>query len=256
MTRTIIAANWKEHPVTMKDAQRLFDATMRAAVASPQAEVLVCPPAIFLEELAARMPRGARNASLGAQDVFWEEEGAFTGSVGPRMLKAIGVRYVIIGHSERRRIFGETDAMVNKKVRAAYAGGLMPIVCVGEPPEVRRKGVAAARRHIAQQLARGLKDVFSRGSHESGARGIIVAYEPLWAIGSGKNDSPVDAAAMAAFIKSSIKRPSAKVLYGGSVDSANVREYVQLKEIDGALVGGASLVAKEFAALIRRSLAK
>jgi triosephosphate isomerase len=256
MTRKIIAANWKEHPVTAKEARSLFDGTMKAAVKAPEAEVLVCPPAIFLEGLAERRVRMPKNAALGAQDVFWEDEGAFTGGVGPAMLAALGVRYAIIGHSERRRIFGETDAMINRKLRAAQAGGLRPIMCVGEPPEVRRKGIAAAKRYVARQLALGMKGVVAKAGRGAGAQGIIIAYEPLWAIGSGKNDPPADAAAMAAFIKSSAKGGAAKVLYGGSVNPENVRDYVQLKEIDGALVGGASLKAKEFGTLIRRSLIK
>lgn len=237
----MIAANWKENPVTPAEAKRLFDATARAAAKVPGADVLVCPPAIFLESLAARAKKAPKNLALGAQDIFWEDKGAYTGAVGPAMLRALGVRYAIVGHSERRRFFGETDEVVNRKVRAALEGGITPIMCVGEPAEVRGKGFATAQRYLARQLAYGLRGVAGKK--------VIVAYEPLWAIGSGKNDDPHDAARIAAFVKASAKAAS-RVLYGGSVNAGDVRDYVQLKEIDGALVGGASLKADEFRKLI------
>ncbi len=197
------------------------------------------------------------NLSLGAQDVFWEEQGPFTGGVGPKMLRSIGVKYVIVGHSERRKWFNETDAMVNKKVLRAAADGLRVILCVGEPLEVRAKGIAAAKRYLKHQLTYDLKKVFGdRPATKGVARGIIVAYEPIWAIGSGSNDDPQDAAEIAAFIKATVRsmaprtKLQVKVLYGGSVNSRNVADYVQLKDIDGALVGGASLKADEFKKLV------
>lgn len=254
MTRKTIAANWKENPRTSAEARRLFDATMRLAAKAPHADVIVCPPAIYLEGASASMAAAKKkkalpsNVALGAQDVFFENEGAFTGGIGPKMLRALGVRYAIIGHSERRRWFGETDEMVNKKVLAALAGGLLPIMCVGEPPEVRRKGVAAAKRYLARQLAYGLRGV-PKG--KAGIGRVTVAYEPIWAIGSGKNDEPKDAVTIARFIKDSTG--VAKVLYGGSVNGADVRGYVQWKEIDGALVGGASLKAEDFKKIINHS---
>ena len=254
VARKTIAANWKEHPRTAAEAWRLFDATMRLAAKVLRDDVIVCPPAIYLQGAGARMAEAKRkkalppNFALGAQDVFWEDEGAFTGGMGPKMLRVLGVRYAIIGHSERRRWFGETDEMVNKKVLAALAGGLVPIMCIGEPPEVRKKGIAAAKRYLVRQLAYGLKGV-PKGRMGRGL--VIVAYEPVWAIGSGKNDNPADAAAIARFIKT--EAGVVKVIYGGSVNGADVRGYVQSEDINGALVGGASLKAEDFKKIINHS---
>jgi triosephosphate isomerase len=268
MAQKIIAANWKENPKTALAAMRLFEGTAHAAkkvhaLGKGRVAVVVCPPSIFLEDIAhaATLSKNhSENFTLGAQDVFWEDRGAFTGGVGPKMLRALGIKYVIVGHSERRKWFHETDAMVNKKVLLVTTDGLRVILCVGEPLAVRTKGIAAAKRYLKSQLTKGLRKVF-----EGSTRSIIVAYEPIWAIGSGKSDHPKDAAAIAAFIKETVRvmaiRANAraskkatigvKVLYGGSVNSKNVGDYVQLKEIDGALVGGASLKADEFGKLIK-----
>ncbi len=254
VSRKTIVANWKEHPRTAAEARRLFDATMRLAAGSPHNDVIVCPPAIYLQGAGARMAEAEKekalpsNFALGAQDVFWENEGAFTGGVGPKMFHGLGVRYAIIGHSERRRWFGETDEIVNKKIRAALGGGLTPIMCIGEPREVRKKGIAAAKRYLARQLAYGLKGA-SKGRADRGR--VVIAYEPIWAIGSGKNDNPLDAAAIARFIKA--ETGVTKVLYGGSVNGADVGGYVQSEDINGALVGGASLKAEDFKKIINHS---
>lgn len=242
--RKLIAANWKENPRTEAQALALFRAT--AAVARrAKAAVAVCPPSIYLETLIATRRREKKtHVALGAQDVFWEEKGPYTSEVGPGMLRSLGVHYVIIGHSERRRYMHETDSMVNKKVRRALGDGLSVILCVGEPWEVRRKGNVAAKRFVEAQLR---KDFARVGAAD--ARRVAVAYEPVWAIGSGRSDSPEDAGAMADAIKKFVKAYrgfSPRVLYGGSVDGNNARDYVQLKAIDGALVGGASLKAAEF----------
>jgi triosephosphate isomerase len=254
MARKIIAANWKENPKTAVEAKRLFVVSARAAAKAPGVDVVVCPPPLFLEEVARVSKKHLANFALGAQDVFWEEQGPFTGGVGPKMLRALGVKYVIVGHSERRKWFGETDAMINKKVLRARADGLRVILCVGESLVVREKGIVAAKRYLKGQLTYDLKKAF-----DDSAKSIIVAYEPLWAIGSGRSDNPQDAEAIAMFIKTTVramalrvkKRVRVSVLYGGSVDSKNIRNYVQLKEIDGALVGGASLKADEFGKLMK-----
>jgi triosephosphate isomerase len=263
MAQKIIAANWKENPKTASAALRLFEGTARAAakvsaLGKGNFMAVICPPSIFLEGItrAATVSKNHfENLALGAQDVFWEEQGPFTGGVGPKMLRVLGVSYVIIGHSERRKWFNETDAMINKKIMRAIANGLHVILCVGEPLAVREKGIAAAKRYLKNQLVEGLKKVF-----EGSAKSIIVAYEPIWAIGSGNNDEPKDAAEIALFIKETVgalalytaakKEVKVKVLYGGSVNSKNVGDYVQLDEIDGALVGGASLKADEFGKLM------
>jgi len=250
----MIAANWKENPKTEAGASRLFKAVAAAATTVKMArrnknvEMVICPPYIFLEEIARVYKhfssRIKKNLALGAEDVFWEESGPFTGGVGPKMLASLGVRYVIVGHSERRRWFKETDAMVNKKVKLAVRDGLTVILCVGEPLAIRKKGARAAEAFIKFQLKKDLQNV-RKGN-------IIIAYEPIWAIGTGRNDPPKDAAAIARFIKKTLAKSfkSAKVLYGGSVNGANARDYVQLKDIDGALVGGASLNAGEFKKII------
>jgi triosephosphate isomerase len=246
----LIAANWKEHPKTEAEALKLF----RAVLGSPRArgvEVMVAPPFIYLEEIAREfrhMPARARKQfAVGAQDVFWEEQGAFTSEVGPRMLRSLGVTYVIIGHSERRRFAKETDAMINKKIALAVRDGMKVILCVGESLSVREKGVEVAKRFVGQQLAKDLKNIPLKAGR------LCVAYEPIWAIGTGRSDKPEDAREMAVFIKKLLKktkRTSVRFLYGGSVNSKNAADYIQLKEIDGALVGGASLKAEEFEKII------
>lgn len=251
MAKKLIAANWKENPISEKDALRLFRAV--ASVRHGRAvDVAVCVPDIFLEAV-ARAYRGMRGRraglSIGAENVFWEEQGPFTGEIGPKTLAALGVRYVIVGHSERRRWMKETDAMINKKVKRSLKDGLTVILCVGEPLAIRKKGRRAAESFVKSQLKKDLQGV-RKGS-------IIIAYEPIWAIGTGMAARPEDAAAMARCIKKAVPlavgegKSKVKVLYGGSVDGANARDYIQLKEIDGALVGGASLKAGEFKKIIK-----
>ncbi|RJP45944.1 triose-phosphate isomerase [Candidatus Parcubacteria bacterium] len=226
--KKLLAANWKMNPDFEDEAVRL-------ARLEDERGVVICPPFPFL----GGVGRALKRAALGAQDLFWEKGGAYTGEVSAIMLKGLGARYVIVGHSERRRL-GETDDAVNRKLKAALKAGLRPILCVGEPREARRKGVAAARVHIRRQLRLGLKGIRKR---------IVIAYEPIWAIGTGKSDSPRESAAIARFIKTAV-RPKPRVLYGGSVASQNARSFLQYKEIDGALVGGASLRGKEFKKII------
>lgn len=241
----LIVANWKENPKTTARALQLFNAV--AKVRSRRANVVICPPYIFLDEItrAYKHLRSKKSLAIGAEDVFWQEQGPFTGGVGPKMLASLGVRYVIVGHSERRKWFKETDAMVNKKIKLAVSDGLTAILCVGEPLAVRKKGARAAEAFVKSQLKKDLQNV-RRGD-------IIIAYEPIWAIGTGQNDIPEDAAAMARYIKKTVTKSlgRVRVLYGGSVNGANASDYVQLKEIDGALVGGASLKAAEFKKIIK-----
>jgi len=246
----LIAGNWKEHPKTEAEALRLFRGVVRSTKGS-DGDVAVFPPFIYLEEIARefkRVPAVARKRfAIGAQDVFWEEQGAFTSEVGPAMLRSLGAKYVILGHSERRKFEKETDAMINKKLARAVHDGLKVILCVGEPLAVRKKGSVAAKKFVAQQLAADLKGIALKSAD------IAVAYEPIWAIGTGLNDKPEDAREMAAFVKSllkKMKRITPRFLYGGSVNGRNAADYVQLKEIDGALVGGASLKADEFKKII------
>ncbi len=236
----LIAANWKENPRTEAQAAKLYRATV-AAARKIKGETVICPPFIFLEKIAALHRRSKnRRVVIGAQDVFWKERGPFTSEVGPRMLKRLGVKYAIIGHSERRKWLHETDAMINKKVKLALADGLRVILCVGEPLAIRKKGINAAKKFVEGQLKKDLAGVTLTGAKK---KNLIVAYEPIWAIGTGRNDTPDDALHMARVIR---RRTHTRVLYGGSVNGKNIGDYVQYKEIDGALVGGASTKPNEF----------
>ncbi|MGB7957856.1 MAG: triose-phosphate isomerase [Minisyncoccia bacterium] len=258
----LIVFNWKENPRTLREASRLLLATLKIARDKRQgnAEIVACLPFTYLIELARTSSRLPSRFSFGAQDVFWENIGAFTGEVGPAMLRSVGtkMRYVIVGHSERRRLLNETDEMVNEKVRASLAAGLRVILCVGEPAAVRKEGVAAAKRYVKNQLKKDLSGIMIHGSRFMNH--LVVAYEPIWAIGTGRNCPPADAHDMAEFIKKetahifSVSRSPCPVLYGGSVDGANIASYLCYYEINGALVGGASLRAGEVKKIIKQTI--
>ena len=188
----LLAANWKENPRSEMQALALFRAV--ANIKIPRgAEVAVCPPFIYLEKIAeVRRREKKQHLALGAQDVFWEEKGPFTSEVGPAMLRSLGVQYVIVGHSERRKWLKETDKMINKKIKLALKDGLRVILCVGESLAVRRKGTAVAERFVESQLQKDLA-----GTHGVTGAQLAVAYEPIWAIGTGRYDRPEDAARMA-----------------------------------------------------------
>ncbi len=242
----LIVANWKMNPISEAEAVRL-------AKSSDEKNVVICPPFPFL----GAVKNSLRKADIGAQDVFWQNPlpgGAFTGEVSIGMLKKIGVTHVILGHSERRNYQAETDEMINEKLKSAIAFGMKVILCVGEPLSIRREGLSAAEAHVKSQLAKDLKNT---SNLKPLSANLTIAYEPIWAIGSGKADKPEESAKMAAFIKSflSTKTYNLKpnVLYGGSVTSANCERIFEHKEIDGALVGGASLKAEDFKKIIRIS---
>ncbi len=228
----LLVANWKMNPASESEAVKL-------ARASDANNVVICPPFPFLRAI----KQAIKKAALGAQDVFWENPpasgGAYTGEVSAKMLKGLGVRYTIIGHSERRRWLHETDEMINKKIQAVLKADLKAILCVGEPFSVRKKGLTAAKNFVKKQLKKDLRGVKSK---------FIIAYEPIWAIGTGKPDNPRETAEMAKFIKNLSR---ARVLYGGSVTSLNIGRILEYNEIDGALVGGASLKAGEFKKIIK-----
>lgn len=234
----VLIANWKMHPLTEREAIAL-------AKKCDAANVVICPPFPFL----GAVEKTVTKAKIGAQDTFWEEKGAYTGEVSPAMLKKMGVSHVIIGHSERRRYLGETDEMVNKKVRAAIHSGLTPILCVGEPLAVRKKGISAAKRFVAAQLRKDLQSVHGK---------MIVVYEPIWAIsaglGTGNPDNPQNVAVMVKFMRDIVGKKLGKatpLLYGGSATSGNLGRLITGNFLDGALVGGASLNAKEFRSMIQ-----
>jgi len=227
-----------------------FALQLKGAVAGLDgAEVAVCPSFTALAAV-ARVLRDT-GIALGAQDVYWEDQGAFTGEISPVMLKDAGCRYVIIGHSERRQFFGETDDKVNRKVKAVLAYGLTPIMCVGETLAERDAGVT--ERVVRTQTVAGLADI---GSEQ--AAGLVIAYEPVWAIGTGKTASEEDAQQMIGFIRSLVKElygagvaGGVRIQYGGSVKPGNAAGLMARPDIDGALVGGASLDVESFTGIIR-----
>lgn len=212
-------------------------------------EIVVCPPFISLQ--AVKDGLAGSNIGLGAQNVFWEKNGAFTGEVSAPMLKSVGCAYVIIGHSERRTYFGETDSTVNKRIFAALAEGLKPIVCVGETLEEREAGKTFDV--IKRQITGGLANL----STEQMAS-VVIAYEPVWAIGTGKTATPAQAQEVHAFIRQLLKElfgqataDATRLQYGGSVKPENAAELMSQPDIDGALVGGASLKAETFEKIIK-----
>lgn len=211
-------------------------------------EVVVIPP--FVDLTVVEKEINGTNISLGAQNMYWEEKGAFTGEVSPLMLKEIGVKYVIIGHSERRQYFGETDETVNKKVLSALDHGLMPIICVGESLSQREAGKAF--EIVENQTKEALKNV-----PEKEIEKIVIAYEPIWAIGTGKTATSKDANEVIKLIRSTVSKlygseisQLVRIQYGGSVKPNNAAELMAESDIDGALVGGASLVATDFAKIV------
>ncbi|MDP1706613.1 MAG: triose-phosphate isomerase [bacterium] len=234
----LIVANWKCYPETAAQAKAL-------AKDSDWSDVVIAPSTSFLGIVKLVL----RKSALAAQNCYWTE-GAFTGEVSPKQLKSLGVTYVIIGHSERRQFFGDTDLIINKKIKAVIAAGLQPILCVGESWLIRKEGLPAAKSFIANQLSQDLKGASNL------KRKLIVVYEPIWAISpKGRVDRPADAVLMLGFIKDflnsklGIKNP--RVLYGGSVTSRNAADFLALGEIDGLLVGGASRNAADFKKIIR-----
>ena len=250
----LIVFNWKENPRTEREAVRLFSVFTGVARGIRSGEIVVCPPVVYLEKLSGRSSPASASFFLGAQDVFWEDDGAYTGEIGPATLRSIGknMRYVIIGHSERRRYLHETDEMVNKKARAALAAGLRVILCVGEPLAVRKKGIAASRRYVKNQLKKDLQNI---ANCKLKIENLIIAYEPIWAIGTGRNCPPALARDMAKFIKETTAILPANrqvpVLYGGSVNGADAAAYLCYHEINGVLVGGASLKTAEIKKIIK-----
>jgi triosephosphate isomerase (TIM) len=247
MRKPVMAANWKMYK-TAAETSAFFRKFAPAVAASAHAEIVICPP--FVNLPAAVDAARSTAIEVGAQDVFWLKEGAYTGEVSAPMLQAIGCRWVIVGHSERRQYFGETDENVLKKTAAALESGLKPIVCVGERLEEREAGATEAV--LAAQCGGGILGL----EPEQFAR-IVIAYEPLWAIGTGKTATPDVAAAAHRFLRSEIRArfgPEAagacRILYGGSVKPDNIKSLMAQPDIDGALVGGASLDPASFASIV------
>jgi triosephosphate isomerase len=240
----IVAANWKMH-TTVHTAVELFDALRKGIDGVQGVEKVVCPPFVFL--VLARQALAGSTIKVGAQNVFWEEKGAFTGEISPPMLADL-CEYVIIGHSERRKYFGETDETANRRLKAALAQGLRPIFCIGETAEEREAG--RTEEVLLHQVRGGLAGI-DIGS------GFVLAYEPVWAIGTGVPATGAMANEAIGLIRRELAAlygselaEAARIQYGGSVDGANIAEFMAEPEIDGALVGGASLKADVFATIV------
>jgi triosephosphate isomerase len=241
MRQLVCAGNWKMHK-TGREAAAFVDAFLpQAAAVAERVEIVLCPPFTALAAVSPKLNGG--RVRLGAQDVHWEESGAFTGAISAPMLREFGVRYVIVGHSERREYFGDTDLTVRLKTAAALAGGLTPIVAVGETIELHDAGKALA--HVTLQTRAALE-----GLGESDLARIVLAYEPIWAIGTGRSCDPAAANAVMAAMRGSVPGlRDVPILYGGSVKAENIAAYTAQPDIDGGLVGGASLDPAAFAAL-------
>ena len=246
MRRPIIAGNWKMNK-TPSEAVELVN-QLKPLVKDAEAEVVVCPPFVCLPAVAQALE--GSNIALGAQNMHFEEKGAFTGEIAPGMLKEIGVKFVIIGHSERRQYFAETDETVNKKVHAAFAHDLTPIVCVGETLEEREQGIT--EKVVEKQTRAALA-----GLSCDNAEKTVIAYEPVWAIGTGKTATSQQANEVISFIRSIIAdmfgndvAEKIRIQYGGSMNAGNASELMAMPDIDGGLIGGASLKAEDFSKVV------
>jgi len=244
MRKPVIAANWKMH-MTVAETGAFLEAFLPQVKGVSDAEIVIAPPFTALQAAGQRM-RGT-NVALAAQNVFYEEKGAFTGEIAPAMLTELGCVYTIVGHSERRQYFGETDETVNRRIKLALAHGLRVIFCIGETLEQREAG--HTNDVLAGQLQGGLREV--------PIEQIVVAYEPVWAIGTGKTATTGQAQDAHAFIRGKLaeiydagKAADVRILYGGSVKPENVDELMACADVDGALVGGAALKPDSFARLV------
>ena len=243
-----MAANWKMYK-TPQQAQDFLRAFLPMVENHARDEIAICPPFVCLPAVVEAL--AGQSIGVGGQNLHWEKEGAYTGEVSAAMLVAVGCTHVIIGHSERRQYFGETDDTVNRKLKAALAAGLTPIVCVGEVLQERESG--KTEDVLCRQCLRGLSSI----SGEE-ARRLVIAYEPVWAIGTGKTATPQIAAEAHAVIRAEAAKflgksaaENMRILYGGSVKPENAKALMSEPEIDGALVGGASLDPKSFAAIVK-----
>ena len=242
--KTLIAANWKMNK-GIKEAVSFVRDFKNLVKNVKNVEIVICPPFTLLNEIYELIK--VTNIDLGAQNMHFEEKGAYTGEISPLMLKDAGCEYVILGHSERRQHFNETDDLINKKVKAALKNKLKPILCIGETLQQRNNNKTT--EIIENQLMNCLN-----GINENEIKNIVIAYEPVWAIGTGKNAAPEQAEEVHKFIRSLLSKKynkkisdNVRVIYGGSVKPENIKDLMKMKNINGALVGGASLDPKSFA---------
>ncbi|MDR0978040.1 MAG: triose-phosphate isomerase [Endomicrobium sp.] len=249
MRKPLIAGNWKMNK-TIDEAMDVVK-TLKSIISDVRdVDVLICPP--FTALYAVNNEAKGSNINVGAQNMFWENKGAFTGEISPVMIKDSGCSYVLVGHSERRQYFGETDETVNKKVKSAFNAGLIPVICVGETLNEREKDITF--KVIEKQIKTGAACLTAQQ-----AAAAVIAYEPVWAIGTGKTATPDQAQEVHAFIRKVYEEMYAdasnkvRILYGGSVNPSNISNLMKQPDIDGGLVGGASLEAESFAKLVKYS---
>ncbi|MFH1837627.1 MAG: triose-phosphate isomerase [Candidatus Omnitrophota bacterium] len=250
MRRPMIAGNWKMYK-DVSEAIELANGIKRSVFDTNNVDIVICPPFTNLSDVGEMLNDG--EIALGAQNCHWEEEGAYTGEISAGMLKSIGCKYVIIGHSERRGLFGETDKSVNAKIKAVIEKGLVPIMCVGETLEQREEGKTL--EIVKKQITGGLE-----GFNEEYLDTLVVAYEPVWAIGTGKTATPGQAQEVHAAIRkllgelfSETFSATRRILYGGSVKPDNIEKLMSEKDIDGGLIGGASLKVESFVDLVKKT---
>ena len=248
MRKPIIAGNWKMHKTVSESLELVNDLCQRVADVTA-VDIVICPTFTALYPVRMAICNGPLR--LGAQNMHWEHQGAFTGEIAPAMLKDVGCSHVIIGHSERRQYFAETDDTVNKKVKAAFANGLIPIMCVGETLEQREAGITEVV--VGRQVRQGLT-----GMTPEQVAAMVIAYEPVWAIGTGRTASSADANGVCSFIRRTVAEAigcdsaeAVRIQYGGSVKADNITELMSQSDIDGALVGGASLDGATFAKIVK-----
>lgn len=250
--KALMMGNWKMHANHLEAIQMVQKLSYRLESADfEQVDLVVAPPFTALRSVQLLIDTDKMRLGLGAQNVDWHSEGAFTGEISAAMLAKLDVSHVIVGHSERRQHFGDTDEIVAKKVKAVLESEMTPVLCVGESLEQREAGQAES--HVVGQVNAALK-----GVDPTSVSGVVVAYEPIWAIGTGRNALPEDAALMAGIIRETILEMSTseisgkvRILYGGSVNPGNIKELMAKEHIDGALVGGASLDPDKMAAIVR-----
>jgi len=246
MRKPIIAGNWKMNKTPDEAVAMIKE--LAPLVKDTDTEVVICAPFTALH--AVKEAAAGTNIRVGAQNMHWEESGAFTGEISPTMLNALGIEYVIIGHSERREYFAETDETVNKKVHSALAHKLIPIICVGETLTQREEGIT--RTLVEGQTRAALKDLSA-----DDVKKCVIAYEPIWAIGTGKTATSQDANEVIGYIRNTIAdmygkdtADAVRIQYGGSMKPENAAELMAMPEIDGGLVGGASLKAQDFSKIV------
>ena len=250
MRKKIVAANWKMN-MTQAESARFVESMLLDLGEIIDVEVVIVPPFTAIAKVMEALGKAQNNIKVGAQNMYWEKSGAFTGEISAALLRDLFVHYVVLGHSERRTLFGETDEIVNRKVRAAFDATLRPIVCIGETLDQRDKG--NVEKILSIQLRGSLKDLSEKELQET-----VIAYEPVWAIGTGRNATPDQAQEAHAFIRHILHEMAndataerVRIQYGGSVKPENARELMSQPDIDGALVGGASLDPRSFVQIVK-----